>query len=127
MMEHPDSTGPYREASEPAPDEEVIALAHLVARAQRVRRLVAAPILSAGVLLGAAVYLTLRAGVFEGIDSRAPYFIVLVTVLPLIVLAQTLAAYAGRKAIVVRSPVWIAEMTKPGESPALLEAFVRSL
>jgi len=126
-MEHPASQGPYREPSEPPPDEEVIALARLVARAQRVRRMVALPIVSAGVALGAVVYVTLRAGVFEGIDSRAPYFIVLVTALPLIVLAQALAAYVGRKAVVFRSPVWIAEMTKPGASPALLEAFVRSL
>ena len=126
-MEHPASSGPYREASEPAPDEEVIALAQLVARAQRVRRLVAVPILAAGVLLGAVVYATLRAGAFEGIDSRAPYFIVMLTVLPIVVLAQALAAVAGRKAVVRRSPAWIAEMTKPGASPALLEAFVRSL
>lgn len=126
-MEHPASSGPYREASEPAPDDEVIALARLVARAERVRRLVAIPILFAGGLLGCAVYLTLRAGAFEGIDARAPYLIVLLTALPLFVLAQTLAAYAGRKAVVVRSPAWIAEMTQPGASPALLEAYVRSL
>jgi hypothetical protein len=127
MEQHPASSGPYREASEPPPDEEVIALARLVARAQRMRRMIGVPIVTCGVLLGAAVYAILRAGVFEGIDARAPYLIVLLTVLPLIVLAQTLAAYAGRKAIVVRSPVWIAEMTTPGTSPALLEAFVRSL
>jgi hypothetical protein len=126
-MEAPASMGPYREPCAPPPDEEVIALAQLVARAARLRRMVGAPILSAGVLLGAVAYGTLRAGVFEGIDARAPYFIVLLTVLPLIVLAQALAAYAGRKAVVLRSPAWIAEMTRPGASPALLEAFVRSL
>jgi hypothetical protein len=121
------SSGPYREASEPAPDEEVIALAQLVARAQRARRMVAVPILMAGVLLGAVAYLTLRVGLFEAIDVRAPYLVVLVTGLPMVVLAQAAAAVAGRWAVLGRAPRWIAEITKPGESPTLLEAFVRSL
>ena len=126
-MEHPASSGPYREASEPAPDEEVIALARLVARAQRVRTLVAAPILVVGVTLGIVAYTFLRLGAFEGIDSRAPYFMWLLVVLPITVLAQALAAYCGQEGGGEAIAGVIAEMTKPGTSPALLEAFVRSL
>jgi hypothetical protein len=121
------SPAPYREASAPDPDEEVLALARLVARAQRVRRLIALPILSAGVLLGALAYVSLREIVFTGIESRAPCLIVLVTGLPLVVGAQALAAFAGRRAVVRRSPAWIAEITPRGASPTLLEMFVRSI
>lgn len=126
-MQHPATPGPYREACEPAPDEEVRALAELVARAQRVRRIVAVPIVGGGVLLGIGSYVALRQMVFEGIDSRAPYLVVLLTLLPIVVLAQALAAYVARRAVVRQSPQWIAEITRPGESPTLLEMFVRSL
>ena len=119
--------GAYRVASEPSPDDEVVALAQLVARTRRVRRLVAVPVLAFGGLLGALGYLVLRAGVLEGLDTRAPYLSALVTVLPLVVLSQALAAYLGRRAVQVRAPVWIAEITRQGGSPVLLEAFVRSL
>jgi len=126
-MAAPCAQGPYREAAQASPDEEVIALALLVARATRVQRLVAAPILTAGVVLAVAVYLVARRAIFEGIDCRAPYFIVMVTALPVVILAQALAAYAGRRTVKRRSPAWIEEMTKPGASSALLWAFVRSL
>ena len=122
----PREGGPYRVAADAPPDEEAVALARLAARAQRVRRLVALPVLAAGAVLGAAEYLLLRRGLFEGIDSRAPYLAALVTVLPIVVLAQALAAYLGRRAVAARSRVWIAEITPPGGSPALLEAFVKS-
>ena len=123
----PSEPGPYREAWRSSPDEEVIALARLVARAQRVRRLVAMPIVSAGVALGVLAYVVLGHALFAGIDSRAPHLIVLVTGLPLVVLAQGLAAYVGRRTIVRRSPLWIAELTQRGASPLLCEMFVRSL
>jgi len=126
-MDSPPLQGPYREPGQASPDEEVLALACLVARAARVRRLVAAPILAAGVALAVGAYLAARSSIFEGIDGRAPYFIVMVTALPVVVLAQALAAYAGRVAVMRRSAAWIEEITKPGASPALLEAFVRSL
>jgi hypothetical protein len=122
-----DRRGPYRVASEPSPDEEVVALAELVARAHRVHRMVAVPVLSCGVLLAMVEYFALRRGLFAGIDVRAPYLAALVVVLPLVVAAQTLAAYLGRRAVVARSPAWIAEITRAGESRALLEAYVRSL
>jgi hypothetical protein len=126
-MQYPAPPGPYREACEPAPDEEVLALAELVARAQRVRRIVAVPVVGGGVVLGIAAYVAMRQLVFAGIDSRAPYLIVLLTVLPIVVLAQALAAYVARRAVVRQSPQWIAEITRPGGSPTLLEMFVRSL
>jgi hypothetical protein len=98
-----------------------------VARAQRVRRMIALPILSAGVVLASAAYLVLRDILFAGIDERAPYLIVLVTWLPMVVGAQALAAFLGRRAVVRRSPAWIAEITPRGGSPTLLEMFVRSI
>jgi len=104
-----------------------MALAELVARAQRVRRIVAVPIVGGGVALGVLTYVVLRELVFADIDSRAPYLIVLLTALPLVVLAQALAAYVARRAVVRQSPQWIAEITRPGGSPTLLEMFVRSL
>jgi hypothetical protein len=85
------------------------------------------PILMAGVILGATLYLVLREALFAGIDTRAPYLVVLVTGLPIIGLAQALAAYVGRGMIVRWSPAWIAEITPRGESSMLLEMFVRSL
>jgi hypothetical protein len=126
-MQHLASPGPYREASAPDPDEEVVALARLVARAQRVRRLIALPILVGGVVLASAFYLVLRSVLFAGIDARAPYLIVLVTWLPTVVGAQALAAFAGRRAVARRSAAWIAEITPRGGSPTLLEMFVRSI
>lgn len=126
-MQHPASAGPYREASAPDPDQEVVALATLVARAQRLRRRVAVPILSAGVVLGVVAYAVMREIVFAGIDARAPYLIWLLTWLPVVVGAQALAAYVGRRAVVRRSPAWIAEITPRGGSPVLLEMFVRSI
>jgi len=126
-MQHLASPGPYREASAPDPDQEVLALARLVDRAQRVRRMIALPILSAGVVLASVAYLVLRDVLFAGIDARAPYLIVLVTWLPTVVGAQALAAFLGRRAVVRRSPAWIAEITPRGGSPMLLEMFVRSI
>jgi hypothetical protein len=126
-MQHLASAGPYREASAPEPDQEVVALATLAARAARVRRLVALPILTAGVILGVGVYAVMRRIVFAGIDARAPYLIVLLTWLPVVVGAQALAAFAGRRAVVRRSPAWIAEITPRGGSSLLLEMFVRSM
>jgi hypothetical protein len=127
MPQHLASPGPYREASAPDPDDEVIALARLVEKAQRVRRLVALPILSAGVLLGAVAYIVSREIVFAGIDARAPYLVVLLTWLPAVVAAQAMAAFAGRRAVMRKSPAWIAEITPRGGSPMLLEMFVRSI
>src|SRR5262249_14296709 len=90
---------PYRARAEPLRDEEALALAVLAARARRVRRAVRLRILAAGLLL-----------------------------FPLFVLAQELAAYAGRKAVAARSRAWIAEIAvTPGVSASLLEAFVRVL
>ena len=119
---------PYRDPAVPPPDEEAIALARLAAKARRMRRMVSAWILGAGLLLGAAAYLFLRDRMFAGIDARAPYLTALVAVLPVVVAAQTLAAYVSRKATLARSGAWIAEIAaEPGASRMLLEAFVRAM
>lgn len=114
-------------ASEPSPDEEALALAAFADRARRARRAVGLPIVACGVVLGVGSYFVLGRLVFAGIDARAPYLVALVTTLPLIVMAQALAAWAGRRAIARRSRAWIAEIAGRGGSPALLEMFVRSL
>jgi hypothetical protein len=122
------SSHPYREHAEPLRDEEALALANLVARARRARRAVGLPILAAGLALGAAGYLLFRVPLFAAVDARAPYLTVLVTTFPLFVLAQGLAAYAGRKAVAAWSRGWIAEIAvTPAVSPSLLEAFARLL
>jgi hypothetical protein len=126
-MQQGGASSPYREASAPDPDAEVVALATLAARAQRMRRLVALPILSAGVVLGVVFYLVCRDAAFAGIDARAPYLVWLVTWLPTVVAAQALAAFAGRRAVARWSAAWIAEITPRGTSPELLEMFVRSI
>jgi hypothetical protein len=119
---------PYRVAGAPATDEEAAALAWLVAKARRVRRAVGVPILACAIAAAMSAYLSLRHVLFAAVEARAPYVIVLVTALPVFVLGQTLAAYAGRRAVHARSKAWIDEKAaSPDVSPALLEAFVRLL
>lgn len=129
MHERP--SHPYRAQADPALDEEALALAALAARARRARRAVGLPILAAGLALGAAVCALVRDALFAGIDARVPWVTVLVTLLttfPLFVLAQGVAAYAGRKAVAARSRAWIAEIAvSPGVSLSLLEAFATLL
>jgi hypothetical protein len=125
---HPAPSHPYRAHAQPPRDEEALALAALAARARRARRAVGLPILAAGLALGGAGYLLFRDLLFAAVDARAPYITVLVTTFPLFVLAQGLAAYAGRKAVAARSPAWIAEIAvTPGVSASLLEVFARLL
>jgi hypothetical protein len=127
-MKYPPSSHPYREVVEPPTDEEAQALAWLVGKARRARRAVAVPILVAGLFAAAAGYWLLRDILFSAIESHAPYITVLITALPIFVLGQALAAYAGRKAVLARSKAWIDEIAvSPAVSPALLEAFVRLL
>jgi hypothetical protein len=127
-MQHPSPSHPYRAVGEPATDEEAAALAWLVANARRVRRAVGLPILAVGFVAASAGYFGLRNVLFSAIDARAPYITILLTALPIFVLGQTLAAFAGRKAVLARSRAWIHEFTaSPAVSPALLEAFVRLL
>jgi hypothetical protein len=127
-MQHPLPPHPYRVAGEPAIDEEAAALAWLVAKARRVRRAVGFPILGVALLAAAAGYMLFRHVLFSAIDMRAPYITILLTALPIFVLGQALAAFAGRKAVLARSKAWIDEVTVcPAVSPALLEAFVRLL
>ena len=127
-MQHRLPPHPYRAVGEPAIDEEAAALACLVAKARRARRAVGVPILGAGLFAAAAGYMLLRHILFSAIDLRAPYVTVLVTALPIFVLGQALAAFAGRKVVLVRSRAWIDEIAgSPDVSPALLEAFVRLL
>jgi hypothetical protein len=119
---------PYRDPAAVPPDEEAIALARLAGKARRMRRLVSVPILVAGLVVGAALYLLLRDRLFAGIDARAPYITALVAVLPIVVAAQTLAAYVSRACTRARSGAWIAEIAaEPGGSRMLLEAFVRAM
>ncbi len=119
---------PYRDPAVPPPDEEALALARLAGKARRMRRNVSAAIVGAGVVLGAIAYGLLRDRMFAGIDARAPYLTALVAVLPVVVAAQTLAAYVSRKATRARSGAWIAEIARePGGSRMLLEAFVRAM
>jgi hypothetical protein len=128
-MQHAALSHPYREIAEPPTDEEAVALARLVARARRARRAVGLPILAAGLAAPGTCQFLFRDLLFATIDVHAaPYVTVLVTAFPLFVLAQGLAAYAGRKAIAARSQAWIAEIAaSPGVSPSLLEAFARLL
>jgi hypothetical protein len=129
-MQHPALSHPYREIAEPPTDEEAVALARLAARARRVRRAVGLPILAAGLAAPGTCQFLLRDLLFAAMDVHAapPYITAFVTAFPLFVLAQGLAAYAGRKAIAARSQAWIAEIAAtPGVSPSLLEAFARLL
>ncbi len=115
---------PYRGVAEPPRDEESLALACLAARARRARRAVGLPILAAGLVLGVLGGWLVRNAAFGAFDSRAPYITLLYTVFPLFVLAQAVAAYAGRKAVAARAHAWIAEIALAGGvCPSLLEAF----
>jgi len=93
------------------------------------KRLVSVPILVSGLLVGAALYMLLRDRMFAGIDARAPYITALVAVLPIVVAAQTLAAFVARKVARARATsAWIAEIAaEPGASRMLLEAFVETM
>lgn len=127
-MQYPPPFHPYRAVSEPATDEEAVALAWLVAKARRVRRAVGLPILAAGLVAAAAGNWFFSRILFSAIDARAPYITVLLTALPIFVLGQALAAFAGRKVVLARSKAWIDAITaSPEVSPALLEVFVRLL
>ncbi|HEY8091394.1 MAG TPA: hypothetical protein VIF09_26200 [Polyangiaceae bacterium] len=121
-------SNPYREVGTPPADEEAAAMAWLVARARRIRRVVGIPILLAGLVAAAVGDRLLGSVLFEAIESRAPYITVLVTAFPIFVLGQALAAYAGRRAVLARSRAWIDQIgTSPAVSTTLLEAFVRLL
>jgi hypothetical protein len=127
-MQYPALSHPYRAVAAPAADEEVVALARLAARARRARRAVGVPILCAGLALGGLGYAVFRDAAFAAIDARAPYITLLFTVFPLFVMAQALAAYAGRKAVEANSRKWIAEIAFSSDvCPSLLEALARVL
>jgi hypothetical protein len=127
-MQYPALSHPYREVASLAADEEVVALARLAARARRARRAVSVPILACGLALGGLGYCLFRDAVFAAMDARAQYITLLFTMFPLFVLAQTVAAYAGRKAIDARARKWIAELSfRSDVCPSLLEAFARVL
>ncbi|HEY1692745.1 MAG TPA: hypothetical protein VGG39_11320 [Polyangiaceae bacterium] len=127
-MEYMATPQPYRVLAELATDGEAAALAMLVVRARRARRLVGIPVLAAAAIAAFIGYRLLGGLLFAAIEERAPYITVLVTAFPIFVLGQALAAYAGRRAVLARSRAWIAETHVAREvSPALLEAFVRLL
>jgi hypothetical protein len=127
-MQHFALSHPYRAIAGPAADEEVVALARLAARARRARRAVGVPILCAGLVLGGLGYAVVRDVAFAAIDARAPCMALLFTMFPLFVMAQALAAYAGRKTVEANSRRWIAEIAfRSDVCPSLLEAFARVL
>jgi hypothetical protein len=127
-MKHRPTPHPYRRLGELPSDDEAAALALLASKARRARRIVGVPILLGGLVAAIAGYRLLGRLFFAAIEERAPYVAVLITALPIFVLGQALASFAGRRAVLARSKAWIEQVRgAPDVSPALLEAFVRLL
>jgi hypothetical protein len=109
-------------------DPEALAMAEIARRAKAVRVGAAAPILLAGMALGVAGYLALRERFLAAIGAHSPYLTGVLSMLPALTVAWTLAAAAGRALIRRRAPSWVDEMSRAHGIPReTLAQFARIL
>jgi hypothetical protein len=107
--------GGYRQGAAPEPeppDAELICATELHRRADRIRRLILAPSLIAGIGLGVFGYLALRELFFMSIHAHQPYVTGLLTMLPAFVGSLRAARWCSDAIVRARVDGWTTELAR---------------